>query len=180
MYLAARLFLFFASSDHSIRNRHARACHVATNRIAMTVGTMSTRILAIRSRVGQRKSTATTCICVHSHPSSSPSDTSFQLYRRSFISVKLSVYLSRSKNSLMETVYMRSPFMERLPLRVSFHAPHGVIFHSQTPSFSICRRLLYICRLFLPRSYTYPTRNTAAIFSDGSRMVSTRVFPTSI
>lgn len=99
MYLAARLFLFFAPSNHSIRNRHARARHVATNRIAMTVGTMSTRILAIRSRIGQRKSTATTCICVHSHRSSSPSDTSFQLYRRSFISVKLFVYLSSSKSS---------------------------------------------------------------------------------
>lgn len=152
MSLAAWLLRFFASSDHSIRNRHARACHVATNRIAMTVGTISTRILAIPSRVGQRKSTATTCICVHSHRSSSPSDTSLQLCRRSSISATFSVYLSRSKNSLMETEYMRSPFIEHLRLRVSFHAPHGVIFHSQPPSFSICPRLLYICRLLRPRT----------------------------
>ena len=34
----------------------------------MTSRTMNPRIFAIRSRVGQRKSTATTCICVHPPP----------------------------------------------------------------------------------------------------------------
>lgn len=124
----------------------------------MTAGRMSTPILVIRSRIGQRKSTATTCICIPSHRSQSPSDTSLQLCRPSFISATFSVYLSRSKNSLMETEYMRSPFIEYLRLRVSFHAPHSVIFHSQPPSFSIRD---VVCFIFA--SYFAPSLLTVSL-----------------
>ena len=99
MSLAAWLLRFFAPSNHSIRKSSPSSSRTADSRIAMTSRIMNLRIFAILSRVGQRKSTATTCICVPSPRSPSTSDPSLQLCRRSFISVKFFVYLSNSKSS---------------------------------------------------------------------------------
>ena len=151
MSLAAWLLRFFAPSNHSIRKSSPSSSRTADSRIAMMPKAMNTRIVAIRSRAGQRKSTATTCICVHSPRSPIVSNPSLRLCWRSSISVKSFVDLSSSKsfshgNRTYAFVFygMPSPvrFLACASLRdLSFTVP--IIFYPR-------RRLLYICRLLPP------------------------------